>query len=150
MKALLAVTALLLSAPAMAGTWITSGTAKLPEEIQVTNNDQVTTYSTAGITSPDFSIHRDSNFGMGAQTRCDPYIGATVEEIAIPLKIKNRYEQGNYNSEKREFERVSEGRTGSATLVIPKGTSVFGRCQSKTTTLEAISIQSDKEFRIEY
>lgn len=150
MKALLTLTALLLSTPAMAGTWITSGTAKLPKEITVINNGQPSTYSTAGILSSDFSLYRDGNFGMGAQTRCDPYIGSIAEEISIPLEIKNRYEQGKYNSQKNEFERVSEGRTGPATLVIPKGASVFGRCQSNSTTLEAISIQGDKEFRIEY
>lgn len=120
---------------------ITMGIANLPQEIKVINEGEEKTY-TPSFKDQTFALHDDDNFSMGNTTRCDPFIGSTTEQIEIGITVQARFKWGEYDINTRNVPRNNVGPVGSATLIIPKGSNVYGRCRSETQDLTAITFQS--------
>lgn len=122
---------------------ITMGQATLSAKLQVLEDDRrIVTYSTAQIDS-NFYLYDDQVFQMGYGSKCGANIGKTVKELAIPLTIQKRFKNLGWNKGEEAI-----GKTGKATLIIPKGTRVFGDCSGQS--LYSLSIQTNKTFKIVY
>jgi hypothetical protein len=120
----------------------TFGTAQIPSSIRIIKNGIEKTY-TPTFAEQQFIMYDDTSFSMGANTRCDPYLGQTADTIQIPLLVTKRikfsteYEPGTYDRKV-----IDVGPTGAAILVVSKGSKAYGRCKNGTLDLTAITFQA--------
>lgn len=118
----------------------TFGIAQLPAQIEIVDSGGTKLYRPF-FNSQEFIMSDDEQFQMGSTTMCDPNIGRTKVELQIPLDVKDRVDYLNPDElDPRKVKKVSDTRhLGKALLIVPAGTSTYGRCQNTTINLQALT-----------
>ena len=97
-------------------------------------------------------IENDTSFALGPQASCDPLLGETTRDLVIRMQVTSRkqFPVGSPQS------AVDTGQTGLASILIPKGTRMYGGCNDPqgsaggmlTTSVRFESADPSTKFQI--